>query len=140
MYKIKIIVVGKTDESWLETAIADYVKRLQALATLTFCFVKTESDLLRLVQKEKQLFCLDALGSQMSSEKFSTFLLTNLVKYGARLTFVIGGAEGLPDILKKSHPLISFSPMTFTHQIIRLILVEQIYRAIQISIGSPYHK
>lgn len=140
MYKLRIFSVGKTKEEWLESAIAEYIKRLQHTVSIEFIWAKTDDQLLALVEKEEAVICLDAAGQMMDSEKFSSFFIKQLETHGARLAFVIGGAEGLPPVLKKKHPLLSFSLMTFTHQIIRLILIEQIYRAIEIDKGSRYHK
>lgn len=139
MYRIRIYSIGKTKEDWLESAIAEYVKRLQHVTTIEFLWAKNEEQLVALVGKEETLICLDAGGQAMNSEKFSMFLMKQLEMSGSRLAFVIGGAEGLPLSLRR-YPLLSFSPMTFTHQIIRLILIEQIYRAIEIGKGSRYHK
>ncbi|HEV8052597.1 MAG TPA: 23S rRNA (pseudouridine(1915)-N(3))-methyltransferase RlmH [Parachlamydiaceae bacterium] len=140
MYKLRIFSVGKTKEDWLEQAIAEYIKRLQHTTAIEFVWAKNDEQLIALVEKEEAVVCLDALGQMMDSEKFSSFLVKQLETNGSRLSFVIGGAEGLPASFKKKYPLISFSLMTFTHQIIRLILVEQIYRGIEISKGSRYHK
>lgn len=140
MYRLRVLSVGKTKEEWLESAIAEYLKRLQQTATITFVWAKNDAQLLALAEKEEGLICLDASGHAMDSLKFSSFLMKELEMRGARLTFVIGGAEGLPIPLKKGYPLISLSPMTFTHQMVRLLLVEQIYRAIEIDKGSSYHK
>lgn len=140
MYKLRIYSVGKTKEEWLEAAIAEYLKRLQATVAIEFILAKNDEQLIASVEKEEAVICLDPLGKMMDSEKFSSFLMKQLEAGGSRLAFVIGGPEGLPAVLRKKHPLISFSPMTFTHQIIRLILVEQIYRAFEIDKGSRYHK
>ncbi len=83
---------------------------------------------------------MDAAAKPMDSETFSTFIIKKFEEEGSRLAIVIGGAEGLPLPLKQHHILISLSPMTFTHQLVRLILVEQIYRAFEIDKGSRYHK
>jgi 23S rRNA (pseudouridine1915-N3)-methyltransferase len=140
MYKLRIYSVGKTKEDWLESAIAEYMKRLQQVAPIEFILAKNDDQLVSLVEKEEAIICLDPEGQMMDSEKFSSFLIKQLETNGSRLAFVIGGPEGLPAALKKKYPLLSFSPMTFTHQIIRLILVEQIYRAMEINKGSRYHK
>jgi 23S rRNA (pseudouridine1915-N3)-methyltransferase len=140
MYKLRILSIGKTKEEWLETAIVEYLKRLLNTATIEFVLAKNNEQLEMLVKKEKAVICLDSTGSMMDSPKFSSFLIKQLEANGSRLAFVIGGANGLPKSLKVEYPLISFSPMTFTHQIIRLILIEQIYRAMEIDKGSQYHK
>ena len=137
--KIKVLAVGKTKEGWLESAIGEYVTRLKKEITLEQVVVKDDAQLLKLVAKERQVIALDPAGSSYSSEEFSNLLSQKIEKGGARLAFVIGGAEGLPLELKKG-ALVSLSPLTMTHQIVRLVLVEQIYRAIQIQKGTPYHK
>lgn len=139
MHKIKLISVGKTKEEWLDQAIEEYVKRLKPVATFEFLWAKNNEQLLALVEKESNAVALDAAGQQMTSEEFAVFLNKKLEFGGSRLTLVIGGAEGLPPELKKL-PLISLSPMTMTHQIVRLVLLEQIYRGFEIARGSKYHK
>jgi len=140
MYKIKILTIGKTKENWLEEALEEYYKRLKSTAQIELVFAKDNTQLLSMVEKNDSIVALDASGEPMDSVSFSRFLLEKLEKGGSRLTFVVGGAEGLSAAIKKSHPLISLSPLTFTHQIVRLILVEQIYRAFEIEKGSKYHK
>ena len=140
MQKIRILSVGKVKELWLESALEEYVKRLKGILTIEFEWTKNNSQLLQLAEKEPSLICLDEKGTLMTSEQFAAFFQKNLEQGGARLTFVIGGPEGLPPSLKEHHLQISLSPMTFTHQIARLILIEQIYRATEINKGSNYHK
>lgn len=140
MIKIKILSVGKTKESWLDQAIEEYVKRLQGAVSFEFFWAKDDQQLLALTQKEPILICLDPTGKQYSSEEFAHFFDEQCVKGGSRLTWVVGGAEGLPPSLRTHSSLLSLSKLTFTHQITRLILIEQIYRAIEINRGSPYHK
>ncbi len=140
MTKIKIITVGKTKETWLNHALQEYHKRLTPYATIEFEIAKNDAQLVKWVEKEPLVICLDPSGKQMTSEKFSQFLTISLEKGGSRLCFVIGGPDGLPDHLKKTSQLISLSPLTFTHQITRLILVEQIYRGFEIAKGTQYHK
>lgn len=140
MHKIKILTTGKIREAWLDTAISEYLKRLKPQAEIHFQIAKDDQQLIEWIQKEPHLICLDAEGELLSSETFSTFLHTQLIKGGSRLCFVIGGADGLPVNIKTSFPLISLSPMTFTHHMVRLILIEQLYRAFEIAKGSRYHK
>jgi 23S rRNA (pseudouridine1915-N3)-methyltransferase len=140
MYKIKILTTGKVREDWLDIAISEYLKRLKPQAEINFQIARDDQQLAQWIQKEAHAICLDAQGELMSSDIFSKFLHTQLIQSGSRLCFVIGGAEGLPASIKASFPLISLSPMTFTHHMVRLILIEQLYRAFEIAKGSRYHK
>ena len=140
MFKVKILTIGKTKETWLEAALEEYRKRLKSTVQIEFSYVKDNRQLLAIAEKEGSVVGLDPGGIQLSSEAFSQFFVDSLEKRGARMTFVIGGPEGLPQDLKTNHFLLSLSTLTFTHQIARLILVEQIYRAVEINKKSPYHK
>ncbi len=140
MLKLKILSVGKTKEKWLEEAFQEYVKRLKPFVHIECAWAKDTPQLIEWTQKEKSFLCLDPAGRLFTSEELAAFLTHQWEKEGSRLTLIIGGAEGLPLELKKHSLLISLSPLTFTHQITRLVLIEQIYRAIEIQRDSPYHK
>lgn len=140
MLKLKILSVGKTKEKWLDEAFGEYQKRLKPLMQIDCQWAKDSSQLLDWALKEPYLICLDPAGRLLSSEQFATLIEQSWDKGGSRLTIVIGGAEGLPLELKQQAQLISLSPLTFTHQITRLVLIEQIYRATEIQKGSHYHK
>lgn len=140
MLQIKILSVGKTKEAWLEAALQEYIKRLKPTASFEFLWAKNDEHLLGLAQKEALIVCLDPAGELMTSYQFAQFMQKKMIEGGSRLAFVIGGPEGLPPQLKQNHPLLSLSPMTLTHQLTRLILIEQIYRAFEIAKGSKYNK
>ncbi len=140
MLKLKILSVGKTKEKWLDEAFGEYQKRLKPLMQIDCQWAKDSSQLLDWALKEPYLICLDPAGRLLSSEQFATLIEQSWDKGGSRLAIVIGGAEGLPLELKQNAQLISLSPLTFTHQITRLVLIEQIYRATEIQKGSNYHK
>lgn len=140
MIKVKILSVGKTKEMWLEDALAEYLKRLQGRIAFDFSWCKDDSALQVMVGRCGRAVGLDPNGQLMSSELFASFFDRQATEGGSTIAFVIGGAEGLPPDLKQKLPLISLSPLTFTHQLTRLILVEQIYRATEILKGSKYHK
>ena len=94
-------------------------------------------------EKKHKIILLDPLGKMCSSETFSDKMYEWLEEGGSRLTFVIGGAEGLPDDLKKEggrQEMLSLGMLTFTHQFARILLIEQIYRATEIRKGTGYHK
>ncbi len=140
MYKITIISEGKTKERWLEEAIAIYCKRLSTTVNFEFLWAKNEAQVLKHCEKHHPVIALDPLGKTYSSEDFSHFVMEELVTNGCRLCFVIGGAEGLAKELRENSKLLSLSKLTFTHQMTRLILIEQVYRALEIAKGSQYHK
>jgi 23S rRNA (pseudouridine1915-N3)-methyltransferase len=141
MIKIKIYSVGKTKEDWLQTALDLYEKRLKSSISFEWILTKTDEQLKQFLEKETNFICLDPNGKQYSSKEFSAFLIKLIEEAHSRISFVIGGAEGIPVSVKaKAKTLLSLSQLTFTHQITRLILIEQIYRAIEIEKGTSYHK
>ncbi len=141
MIKIKIYSVGKAKEDWLQSALHLYEARLKSLISFEWILAKNDKQLKQFLEKETNFICLDPNGTQYSSEEFSVFLIKSIQEAYSRLSFVIGGAEGIPVSMKaQAKSLLSLSRMTFTHPITRLIIVEQIYRAFEIEKGSAYHK
>lgn len=153
--KIKIIQIGKTKDSYLENGEAEYLKRLGAFADIeivtlkeisaskTFprekCVEEEGQQILKVLGQDDFVVILDENGKQMISRDFSGFL-GGKKDEGRSLTFVIGGPYGISDEVKKlADSLLSFSKMTFTHQMIRLFLLEQIYRGFAILTGKDYH-
>lgn len=135
MFKVKVITQGKTKESWLTEALLIYEKRLKGKMEIEWILT---DEIEQKAMKEFSFIALDILGESITSEQFSHKLF-NL--WGSRITFVIGGATGLsPKIQEAAKHRISFSKLTFTHQMVRLILIEQLYRALEIEEGSSYHK
>ena len=140
MLHLHILTIGKTKEKWLEEALREYIRRLSNTLTINIVIAKDDTHLFSLAEQYPQIICLDPTGREMSSEQFSTFVTSQFEQGGSHLTFIIGGAEGLPQGMKSTYPLISLSRLTFTHQITRLVLLEQVYRALEIARGSKYHK
>lgn len=157
---IHILTVGKLKEKYLKLGIQEYVKRLGPFAKVTITEVNDEkapeslsdADIQLVKQKEGErllshistdtyVFALAIQGKQFTSEALAN-QIDKLATYGkSKLTFVIGGSHGLSeDVLRRADQQLSFSKMTFPHQLMRLILVEQIYRAFKINRGEPYHK
>ena len=132
--------VGKAPKGWIAEGINEYQERLKGAFSIEWHFFKQDEQLTPFVKKQREKILLDPKGKLMTSEEFTTFFYQALERGGSTLTFVIGGANGLPSELKKEGQLISLSPLTFTHQMAPLILLEQIYRATEIDRGSPYHK
>lgn len=139
MFKVKVLTIGRCKEPWLAEALAEYEKRLQGKLQIEWTIAKNNAQLIDWSKAEPFLIALDPKGDLLDSEKFSQKLQNLLREKGSRLQFVIGGAEGIPAEIKCQWEW-SLSPLTFTHQIVRLILVEQLYRALEIEKGSGYHK
>ena len=157
---IKIIAAGKAKEKYLVQGINDYLKRLKPHARVEIIEVPEEKILEKASPAEKnaaikkegekilkkldgQSYCIVlAIEGQLFSSEDLARSLDRLGQEGKKkITFIIGGPLGLSvDVKKKAHLLLSFSPMTFPHQLTRLILLEQIYRALKINRGEPYHK
>lgn len=157
---IKIISVGKLKEKYLVQGINEYVKRLSKYCKLTLVEVSDEkapeklSDaemiqvkdkegerILNKIKDQEYVFSLAINGKNPSSEDFAATLDRLQIQGKSQFVFVIGGSLGLSDqVLKRSNAQISFGKMTYPHQLMRLILVEQIYRVFRINAGEPYHK
>lgn len=157
---IKIISVGKLKEKYLVQGISEYTKRLSKYCKITLVEVPDEkapeklSDAEMIQVKEKEgerilakikeqeyVFALAINGKNPSSEDFAATLDQLQISGKSQFVFVIGGSLGLSDeVLKRSNTQISFGKMTYPHQLMRLILVEQIYRAFRINQNEPYHK
>lgn len=158
--KIRICAVGKCKESYWRDAIQEYSKRLSKYCTLEIMEVEDEktpqnaSDIEEDKIKEKEaekllknipdsayVIALAIEGKKMDSVKFSTFIQNLLVTGKSNIVFVIGGSLGLhSSIYKRADQLLSFSDMTFPHQLMRVVLLEQIYRGYRIANNEPYHK
>ena len=158
--KISIVCVGKIRESFYRQAIEEYAKRLSKYCKLEIIEVGDEktpdkaSEALESQIKEKEadrilekikedayVFTLEIKGKSYTSEAFAEMIQKTTVQGKSHLVFVIGGSLGLHEkVLKRSNHAISFSDMTFPHQLMRVILTEQIYRAFRIINGEPYHK
>lgn len=158
--KITLISVGKIKEKYLKDAINEYSKRLTKYCNLKFIEVNDEkapdnlsekdeliiknkegNKILEKIKDQQYVIALDLKGKQRTSEEFSKEM-ENLSIYGnSDIVFIIGGSLGLSDdVIKCSNDQISFSKMTFPHQLMKVILIEQIYRAYRIIKGEPYHK
>lgn len=141
MYKVKIFSIGKNKAQWLDDGVEEYTRRLKPILSIEWILSKNNEQLALLLEKEDGYICLDPHGVQMTSEKFSHYLHQQLLNNGSRLSFVIGGADGIPEKIKKdASSLLSLSLLTFPHQLTRIIFLEQIYRATEIEKKSPYHK
>lgn len=158
--KITVICVGKIKEKYLKDAIAEYTKRLGKYCRLELIETadektpehagRVQEDLIRAKEAERILkyvregayiITLEIEGKQLSSEKLAEKIEYLGIQGKSHIIFIIGGSIGLgEEVLEKSDFALSFSKMTFPHQLMRVILLEQIYRTFRIINGEPYHK
>lgn len=158
--KITIITVGKIKEKYLKDAIAEYTKRLSKYCKLEIVEVVDEKTpdnasevvedairakeaerILKYVKDDAYVITLEIQGKQLTSEELADKIDKLGVQGTSHIIFIIGGSIGLGEaVLKKSNYALSFSKMTFPHQLMRVILLEQIYRSYRIINGEPYHK
>ncbi|MBP5222756.1 MAG: 23S rRNA (pseudouridine(1915)-N(3))-methyltransferase RlmH [Lachnospiraceae bacterium] len=158
--KITIVCVGKVKEKFYRDAIAEFEKRLGRYCRLEIIEVADEqtpdgmpvsmeilikeregSRILSKIKPDAYVCTLEIGGKKMTSEGFSKFMEQAAITGKGHIIFVIGGSLGLSEaVMKRSNQAISFSDMTFPHQLMRVILCEQIYRGFRISHGEPYHK
>ena len=153
---IRLLAIGKTDSKELQTLLADYTKRLGHYVNFELEIIpdlKNVKNLSEVLQKEKEgesilkkigraeeLILLDENGKEFSSIHFSSYLQKKMNSGIKQLTFVIGGPYGFSSAVEqKSHGKLSLSKMTFSHQMVRLFAVEQLYRAFTILRNEPYH-
>lgn len=160
MLNVNIICVGKLKEKFLTEAVKEYSKRLSAFCKLSVTeldeaklfdkasdtdisnALKSESEkILAKVGKDSYVIAMCIEGKMMSSEKLSELFDRVSIEGKSRIDIIIGSSFGLSDEVKKRADLkLSVSPMTFPHQLFRVMLLEQVYRAFQISTGGKYHK
>lgn len=158
---IKIIAVGKIKEKFYKEAIEEYLKRMTSYNNIEIIEVADEMAAENLSEKELDqvkakegerilskintddfVVSLEILGKQMDSIEFAKFIENEMKEgFGRNLVFVIGGSNGLSkEVSKRSNKKLSFGKMTYPHQLMRVVLTEQIYRAYRIINGHPYHK
>lgn len=141
MFKVKVITIGKCKENWLKEALSEYEKRLSHQLSIHWQEASSETQMRTWLEKESHFIALCIEGELLDSVSLSTKLFEYFEEKSGKLTFAIGGPEGLFEPLKqKAHWRLSLSPLTLTHQCTRLILLEQIYRSFEIRKNSPYHK
>lgn len=158
--RITLITVGKIKEKYLRDAIAEYSKRLSRYCKLEIVEVADEKTpdqaseaaeenirnkegerILKHIRDDMYVITLEIGGKMLSSEEFADKINSLGVQGKSSITFVIGGSIGLgKEVLRRSDYALSFSKMTFPHQLMRVILLEQVYRGYRIINGEPYHK
>lgn len=158
--RITLVTVGKIKEKYLRDAVAEYVKRLGKYCKLEIIEVADEKTqehasetkemavrskegerILKHVKEDAYVITLEIQGKQISSEELADKIQGLGVQGKSHVVFIIGGSIGLgTEVLERSDYALSFSRMTFPHQLMRVILLEQIYRGFRIINGEPYHK
>lgn len=159
MIKITLITLGKLKEKYLNEAVKEYTKRLSAYAKLDIielepvklpdkpsrseienALLKESELVLKKIPQNSEIITLCVEGQELSSPDFAK-KIGNLEAIGKSITLIIGSSYGLSENIKKqSHLRLSLSQMTFPHQLFRVLLLEQVYRAFKINEGSQYHK
>ena len=159
MLNINIICIGKIKEQYLKSAIEEYSKRLSRYCKLNILELPDEkipdklnnnlsneiktkecNNIINHLKKDSYIIALDLTGNELSSEEFSK-TIENISMENSSITFIIGGSLGLTkELLNICNKKICFSKMTFPHQLIRLFLLEQIFRAFKISNNETYHR
>ncbi|MFC2086940.1 23S rRNA (pseudouridine(1915)-N(3))-methyltransferase RlmH [Bacteroidota bacterium] len=154
--RVVLIAIGKTKFAYIQHAIADYNKKinqflkfeykeisnsnLKKISNLNIMREKEAEIILKYLNKEDKLILLDERGKEFNSVEFSNYIETAFQSLARRLVFVIGGAYGFSDsIRKKADIILSLSKMTFSHQLTRIVFLEQLYRALTIINRHPYH-
>ena len=158
--KITLITVGKIKEKYFTDAIAEYTKRLSRYCRTEIVQVADEKTpdgavlavekqvkdiegerILRHVAEDAFVVALEIRGEMLSSEELASFIERKQVSGTSHIQFIIGGSLGLSEaVLRRADYRLSFSRMTFPHQLMRVVLLEQIYRSFRIIAGEPYHK
>lgn len=141
--KLTILVVGRLKEDYLKAAEAEYLKRLRPYCRLEVVEKKDEAGVLAALSTNANVYALDERGDLLNSDEFANELLGHEALHGrgASVVFVIGGADGHSDALReRAKSLISFGRLTIAHRLVRVILLEQIYRAFKILKNEPYHR
>lgn len=154
--KVALLQVGKTSEKYLNEGISSYaerIKRYVPFETITIPDIRNTRNMPAIEQKAKEaekimqvlkeddlVVVLDEKGKELSTIDFSTWLEKNMMIRQKRLVFIIGGPWGVSDtVLQRADHKFSLSQMTFSHQIVRLLFLEQLYRAFTVIRGEPYH-
>lgn len=151
--KVNIIAVGSIKEKYYTDAIAEYQKRLYRFCNFKVIEVQEDSKTENLDKKNENegkailehakgvIIALDKVGKMLSSENLAAEISKMQISGQSEISFVIGGSNGLsPEVLKRAMLIVSFGNITFPHQLFRVVLTEQIYRAFTINAGLPYHK
>jgi 23S rRNA (pseudouridine1915-N3)-methyltransferase len=154
--KLALLLTGKTDQSWIREGVAEYQKRISRYARFEIVALpdvkstgKMQADRVREKEAEKilqqirdddHMVLLDERGKEYSTLELASWLRQSMLLPKKRILFVIGGPWGFhPDVTARADQVISLSRLTFSHQVVRLLFAEQLYRIMSVNAGDPYH-
>ena len=138
--KVKVLFTGKTTDAWIRTGVEEYVGRIRHYVPFELVELRDEGQILKSLRSSDHLVLLDEHGETFSSLDWARNLEQKAAHLPKDLVFVIGGPYGFPpEVQARSDELLSLSRMTFSHQLVRLVFLEQLYRAFTIIKGEPYH-
>ncbi len=139
--KLTVLAVGKLRDPWVEDGCDEYARRVKARLPLEIIEARDDKELLKKVPPRARVWALDERGTQLTSEELAAALKRDMDRGEQGIAFVIGGADGLPrELVEKAHFKLGLSKLTLPHRLARLILLEQLYRALSILRGEPYHR
>jgi 23S rRNA (pseudouridine1915-N3)-methyltransferase len=141
--KLRLLMLGKTRRPELRAVVEDYVKRISRHSPIEITEVRDEAAALKRLDADSaaNVILLDATGKTLDSNAFAKWLADQRDRGTRELIFLCGDADGFPDSLRsRAHQKLSLGSMTFSHELARVVLAEQLYRAFSILSGSPYPK
>ena len=140
--KIHVATIGRLKESYFVAADEEYRKRLRPYCTVTVHEAKDEAAMLAALPANAHLYAFDERGEALTSAQFAELLAAEAQHGGdAPVAFAIGGADGHSDVVRKrARKLIAFGKLTIAHRLVRILVLEQLYRAFKIIRGEPYHR
>lgn len=138
--KLVLLAVGKLKDAWAKEGCAEYAKRIAARLPWSEIEARDDAELIKKIPDRLQLWVLDSRGQQLTSEELAGKLRTGMNEALQGIAFVIGGADGVPaELIKRAHYKWSLGKGTLPHRLARLVATEQLYRALTIIRGEPYH-
>jgi len=139
--KLALVAVGKLKEAWVQEGCAEYAKRVRGKLPLDLVEVKDDAELVRKIPPRYKLWALDERGKELSSEELAASVRKAMNGSEQGIAMIIGGADGLPrDLVGRADFVWSLGRLTLPHRLARLIVLEQLYRALSILRGEPYHR
>ena len=139
--KLAVVAVGKLKEAWVQEGCAEYAKRVRGKLPLELVEVKDDAELVRKIPPRYKLWALDERGRELASEDLAASLNKAMNGGEQGIALIIGGADGLPkELVARADFVWSLGRATLPHRLARLIVLEQLYRALSILRGEPYHR